>query len=219
MRRLLLLTGLILFWVIFGITQVKAEEEKKWSFEVFMGSAYNLITPLKIRQTGYEDIKLNARYETKPLKESPYYSWRISHWKENKAWELELIHHKLYLENRPPEVEHFEITHGYNLLTINRAWERGLIYRLGIGVVISHPETTIRGKRFPANEGLLNHGFYISGPTAQFAVGKRLYLSKKFFATIEGKITTSYARIPVVDGKAEVPNVGLHGLFGLGYDF
>lgn len=197
-----------------------AEAQDKWAIEVFSGSAYNITTPLTIKQDGYEDIKLDARYDEKPLEGSPYYAWRISKWSEDRAWELELVHHKIYLSNRPSDVEHFEISHGYNLLTINRAWKHPvLIYHLGAGVVISHPETTVRGKTFPTDKGILGEGFYLSGITAQAAAGKRFYISKKLFAAIEGKLTASYARVPVKDGDADVPNAAIHGLFGLGYDF
>lgn len=207
---------LVLLLVV--VTSVKAED--RWAFEVFLGSAYNFTTPLYISQSGYDDIELNAQYDTKPAEGSPYYAWRISRWKENRAWELELIHHKLYLRNKPPEVQHFEISHGYNLLTVNRAWDKkGFVYRIGAGVVITHPETTVREKGLSTHKGILNKGFYISGFTGQVAAGKKFYLLKKLFANIEGKFTASYARIPIEDGDADVPNVAVHGLFGLGYDF
>lgn len=206
--------------ILIAALAVTAEAEETWTVELFTGSAYNLTTPLTIRQSGYEDIKLNARYDEKPFEGSPYYAWRVSRWVNDRAWELELVHHKIYLSNKPDEVQHFEISHGYNLLTINRAWKAdGFVYHLGAGVVITHPESTIRGRTSPADEGILNEGFYLSGATAQAAAGKRFYISKKLFAAIEGKLTASYARAPVKGGDADVPNAAIHGLFGLGYDF
>ncbi len=191
-----------------------------WTFVFFGGSAYNFETPLTICQSGHNNIGLNARYETKPFELPIYYGLRIARWKESCAWELELIHHKLHLKNRPPEVQNFSITHGYNLLTVNWARKhKGFISHLGAGVVITHPETTVRKKRYSEKVGLLNRGYYISGPTMQVAVEKRLYSWKRLFATIEGKLTGSYARIPIHDGSADVPNVVIHGLFGLGGDF
>lgn len=206
--------------IILLIVVVPAQAQESWIFEVFTGSAYNFTTPLSIRQPGQDDIELNARYEERWLEGSPYYGWRIAKWEDNHAWEFELIHHKLYLDNLPLEVQHFEISHGYNLLTINRAWKRkGLIYRLGAGVVVTHPETTIRGETLPSDRGFIDGGFYLSGPTAQAAVQKRFYIWKKLFFTVEGKLTASYARIPISDGHANVPNVAVHGIFGLGYVF
>jgi len=206
--------------IILLVIVVPAKTQESWTFEAFLGSAYNFKTPLTIRQSGQDDIKLNARYDEGWLEGSPYYAWRIAKWKGNRAWELELIHHKLYLDNEPPEVQHFEISHGYNLITVNRAWKhKGLIYRLGAGVVITHPEMVIRGKELSPNQGIFNEGFYLSGPTAQAAVQKRFYIRKKLFFTVEGKLTASYAHTPIQDGYADVPNVAVHGVFGLGYEF
>ncbi len=191
-----------------------------WTIELFGGVVHNFTTPLTIRQSGYEDIKLNARYETKPFEFPLYYDLRLAKWKENSAWELEFIHQKLYLRNRPPEVQRFSITHGYNLLHINRCWRhRGFILHLGAGVVIAHPETTVRGRRHSEGEGLFNEGYYISGPSIQVAVERRCHLGKNLFITVEGKLTGSYSHIPIQDGVADITNVTIQGLLGLGYDF
>ena len=192
--------------------------QAQWTFEMFLGSAWSMPTPLSIHQHGEERIYLVARYDTKPLKESPYYAWRIAKWKQNRAWEFELVHHKLYMRNPPDEVQHFEVSHGYNLITVNRAWlQRGFIWRVGAGIVATHPETTIRGKRLPWGEGL--DGFYISGLTVQAAIEKKFYIWGRLFGVLEGKFTASYAVVPIQDGSAYVPNVAIHGLFGLGYRF
>lgn len=191
----------------------------KWSLDLFLGSALNIPTPLSIHQSGEERIFLYARYQEKPFKGSPYYAWRIAKWNQKQAWEFELVHHKLYLANKPPEIQRFEISHGYNLLTVNRAWEKtsGLIIRVGAGIVLTHPETIIRGKKLPWGEGL--DGFYLSGSTVQVAIAKKFPISGSLFATAEGKFTASYAHIPIQDGSAYVPNLAFHGLLGFGFDF
>ncbi len=197
-----------------------AGEEAAWTLEASLGSAWSVPSPLSIHQYGQKRERLHflARYATKPLVESPYYAWRIAKWKNGAAWEFELVHHKLYLENPPAEVQHFEISHGYNLITINRAKVRGnLIWRYGVGVVATHPETTIRGNKLPWGDGL--NGFYVSGPTVQVAVGRKFPLWGKLFAVLEGKWSASYATIPIYDGNAYVPNMALHWLFGFGYNF
>lgn len=76
------------------------------------------------------------------------YAYRIGRWSGRTAWEAELVHHKLYLENPPPAVQHFEVTHGYNLATANRAWatDRRTVLRVGVGLVIAHPEGRVRGR-------------------------------------------------------------------------
>jgi hypothetical protein len=194
-------------------------QETRWSFEGFLGSAYNFPSPLWINQLDQDEVYVWARYDTRPLFDSPYYAWRISRWKETRAWEFELVHHKIYLSNEPDEVDDFNVSHGYNLLTLNRAWDYSrFILRFGTGLVISHPETEIRGRKFSQDQGLFGKGFYISGPTIQFAAGKRFYLWRKLFFALEAKITASYALIPIEGGTAHVPNAALHGLFGIGFD-
>jgi hypothetical protein len=189
------------------------------SFQIFGGAAYNFRLPLVIRQDGEDNIRLNADYDTKPFETPIYYSVRLGWWQDNRSWELELIHHKLTLENKPPEVEHFSITHGFNLLTVNRAWKTPyFIWRLGAGVVITHPESTIRGKTFEQDGGFVD-GYYLSGPTAQIAAEKRFYFYKSIFVCFEAKYTLSWVHVPVKDGSADLWNSAVHGLFGLGFDF
>jgi hypothetical protein len=189
------------------------------SIQLSGGAAYNFRLPLVIRQDSEDNIRLNADYDTKPFETPMYYSVRLGWWQENRSWELELIHHKLTLENKPPEVEHFSITHGFNLLTVNRAWKTPcFIWRLGAGVVITHPESTIRGKTFEQDGGIAD-GYYLSGPTAQIAVEKRFYLYKYLFFSIEAKYTLSWVHVPIKDGSADVWNSAVHGLLGLGFDF
>lgn len=189
----------------------------QWTLEAFLGSALSVPSPLSIHQYGEERIHFTARYDTKPFKESPYYAWRIAKWSRNRAWEFELVHHKLYLSNPPDEVQHFEVSHGYNLITVNRAWKnRGFIFRAGAGIVATHPETKIREKRLPWGEGL--DGFYISGVTVQAAVEKKFIIWGRLFGVLEGKLTASYAVIPIQDGNAYIPNAAVHGLFGLGFN-
>ncbi len=187
--------------------------------QFFGGTAYNFKLPIVIRQDGADNIRLSAEYDSKSFETPLYYSARLGWWKDNRTWELELVHHKLTLENRPPEVEHFSITHGFNLLTLNRAWKNPkFIWRLGAGVVVAHPEGSVRGKKFAEDGGIID-GYFLSGPTAQAAIEKRFTLYKGLFASLEGKYTISWARVPIRDGSADVWNSAVHGLFGLGLDF
>ena len=189
-----------------------------WILEGFLGTAWNLPTSLTIVQEGYPKITLTAHYEEKTFEGSPYYTLRIGRWSKNRAWELELVHHKIFLDNPPAEVQRFSISNGFNILTINRAWDTGkFIWRFGIGLVVTHPESTVRGRSFDESKGIFGQGFYISGAAIQGAVGKRIFLWKGLFASLEGKITVSYVRVPIVDGHANVPNVAGHILVGIGY--
>jgi len=213
-----------LFMVIVSMLFVcRVSDAAEYSFELFGGTQFNIPTPLWIEQDGEEDVKVDwARYESKAFTmfDSPYYAIRIGIWGKDKAWEFELVHEKLYLENKPNEVQHFQISHGYNLLTVNRAWRKEHFdWRLGAGIVLTHPETVIRNKQKEGGDNFPD-GFFISGPTVQIAIDKRFYLWKKLYAILEGKFTASYAfYVPVAEGHARVPNVAIHTLLGIGYYF
>ncbi|HUI45918.1 MAG TPA: hypothetical protein VL122_08075 [Nitrospirota bacterium] len=194
--------------------------EGTWTAEIFGGSSYSFPTPLRIRQPGYEDIDITARYETKPFERDPYYAWRIGKWQDGSAWEFEHVHQKLYLTNKPAEVQQFQITYGYSLFTLNRAWKYGgFIYRFGAGVVVTSSFSVVRGEKYEQSGGLFDTGYFLSGATIQGAVGRRIYLTENLFLALEGKLTASYARVDIANGYAQVPNAAVHWLFGLGYDF
>jgi len=191
-----------------------------WRLAVGFGTAFSLPTRLAIRQQGEPDISLTARYDTRPLAEVPYYDIRVERYDRAGAWELELVHHKLYLKNRPAEVAMFEITHGYNLIVANRSVVlRGFDLRFGAGMVLAHPETEIRGRKFDETRGILGTGWYASGVAAQAASGRRFRLGEHWSVGVEAKLTGALARVPVVDGTADVPNIALHVQLGGGYRF
>lgn len=192
----------------------------KIGLEFLPGDAFVLKTPLTIKQDGFEDIKLNAKYKTHGFNAPLYYSVKLHFTKGNRGWEAELIHLKLMLDNRPPEVEKFNITHGFNCILINRIFkERFFTFRMGAGVVVTHPENTIRGKSLNEDQALFNNGYYFSGPIIQFGINKRLYILKFLYFNLEAKLTGAYTRVPVVDGHANVSHLGVHGLFGFGISF
>ena len=176
---------------------------------------------LNIKQRGEDVLRIKAKYASESLTNLPlYWLWRFSRWSGNASWELEGIHLKLFLENRPGEVENFDISHGFNLLNINRSWKhQGFIFRAGAGVVLAHPESTIRGKRLDEHEGIFNTGYYISGPTINLGISKHFYFSKKLFLSSEIKTSVSYANVPISDGNADVYNTAIHVILGLGYTF
>lgn len=194
-----------------------AKAEEFWTASLGTGDAYSFHSKLHIEQDGEDDIDMTAHYKTHALDTLAwYYDIKVGKWKDDKAWEIESLHHKLYLDNKPDEVQQFDISHGYNINTINRAWlVNGFIYRVGLGIVVTHPETEVRGKKYN-DEGGWN-GFHLSGVTSQIGMEKRFYTEGHLFYSIEGKFTASYARIPIADGHADVPNYAIHGILSIGY--
>src|SRR4051812_27269479 len=95
-------------------------QEINTTIEFQTGVVFNCKLPLIIKQDGYEDIYIpHAEYKTKPLSFPIYFDIRVSKWWNHKSLSIEMIHHKLYLQNCPPEIQSFSISHGYNMLFLN----------------------------------------------------------------------------------------------------
>lgn len=185
--------------------------------EVFAGTAWSLPLPLRIQQPGEAPIRFKARYSTRPWRGAPYYAYRLGY----QHWSAELVHHKLYLQNPPSEIDHFEVSHGYNLAIVSRTIPFGnspTLFRVGLGLVIGHPEGRIRGKAIHPVPSLLGGGYQISGLCLQAAVGPQLGIADHWFFRPEAKLTAAWARMSLAGGGvATVPNIALHTLFGFGY--
>ena len=110
------------------------------------------------------------------------------------------------------------MSHGYNYLLINRAAKLGTrILRLGAGLILSHPESTVRGQAFGDFDFL--QGFYISGAGAQAGIQCNVQAYGPVYLLGEAKLTGAWVRVPLAGGSAEVPALALHGLLGLGYQW
>jgi hypothetical protein len=197
----------------------RAQSIERLHAEVFVGTAWSLPTTLTIRQAGEPAIRVRARWSTRPWRDAPYYAYRVGHASGRGAWEAELVHHKLYLENPPPDVQAFEVTHGYNLAMLDRATFRGrTVVRMGVGLVVAHPEGMVRGRRVGPVRSLLGRGYHIAGATGQLSLGRHVALGRGLYAVPEAKLTATHARVPLAGGGwATVPNVAVHALAGVGY--
>jgi hypothetical protein len=208
----------LLIWLLF-LPAICLSQVRTWEVALAGGAIANFKTPLKINQNNETALKIKAKYKSEPFKSPVYYDIRVGTWQENKGWGLKFTHHKIILRNKPPEVQRFSITDGFNLLTLNRLWQQqSFTFSVGGGVVITHPESTIRNQVFPENRGIFNKGYYLSGPTLEADVAKKFYFSEHWFILPEGRVTASYVRVPVQDGHAQVTNTALHLLIGLGYN-
>lgn len=188
--------------------------ESRITVQLFGGGAWNASTPLTISQEGQADVEISARWETKPFVQPFYWAVRVSLEQRTGAWELQLIHDKLYLADPPREVGSFEITHGFNLVTLNRSFPLGGGFsgRAGLGLVVAHPESTVRGEYDGGGYGL-------TGPVFLAGAGWQLPLSRYLFVSAEAVVTAAYASVPVARGTASLWNVALHGLVGIGVRF
>jgi hypothetical protein len=195
--------------------------KERFSFEFLPGGAVIIPSTLFIRQEGSPDLKFLARYRTESFNLPIYYSCRIGYSLNQKSSiELEMNHLKVKLDNNPPEIEVFSISHGFNQLWINYTLTyKGFVYRVGAGAVIAHPESIVRGKEFETDMGLANLGYYISGVTSQLALQKMIFLGKHLFLSAETKINVAYVQVNIADGFARVPVFAWNGLIGIGIRF
>jgi hypothetical protein len=215
--------NILFIYIILAFSGTQAQDTA-WSIEFSGGIPYNFPSPLVIEQQGEPTLRLTARYSSEPFRSPIYYVWRIGRWKDGRAWEFEFVHHKLYLDNKPPEITNFSISHGYNMALINRTFKKRMFQkfdyhlRLGAGAVLSHVENTVRGQTFPEDGGLFGWGYYITGPVLNVAVAKRFYLARPLYINTEVKFNPSVSWVPIQNGQAVVWNFPVAFAFGLGID-
>jgi hypothetical protein len=191
----------------------------EWSFQASVGFPFDLALPLTIKQRGEAPIRVRARWTTQPFESPFYYDLRVARRSGASEWAVDLLHHKLYLTNPPPEVQHFSISHGYNLLFVSLAREvtRDTWARAGAGLVVAHPESTVRGRTF-AGGGPLGGGYYPAGPMLVVGAERRYFpTGGGLFLSAQGLAFASWARAPVAGGSATVRDLSVHALGGLGY--
>lgn len=202
-----------------------SQEKSEWSLEANLGFPINLVHPITIKQQGHSDLNFKAKYYSEPFKQPYFYVYRFSKWKNDKGWQLEMMHQKLYLENPPKEVQYFSITHGYNLIMLSRAFkvnilnENDFIVRIGSGIILAHAENMVRGKEFDQEQSFNNMGYYLTGPVLNLALAKRFNISERFCFNVETKFNTSHANVPIVDGEASLWHSSFSFIGGVGYNF
>jgi len=206
---------LLLFSSFFALSMAKGQD--KWFLNFTPGLSLAFPAPLHISQNGYPGISFWAKYRTNPLDLPIYYSYRGGFQHGVRLTEIEMNHLKLYLKNTSELVDWFAVSHGYNQIFLNYGRMTGKFgHKAGIGLVLSHPENTIRGKRLDEKKGILGRGYYPSGIAAQYVLYKEIEVTDFFYLLLEMKASLGYARVKVVDGKADVPVAALHFLIGPG---
>jgi hypothetical protein len=206
----------------FGAISSRVLNAQNNSVEVMGGSAVNIPTPLSIYQQGYPEIKTTAHYDTKPFgPDAPYYAWRYARWSADWSWEITEIHHRLFLSNPPDGVQYFGIHYGYNYFLVGRGWKwENFIIHFGAGPVVTAPDTSVRDKVRALSGGLFDAGYYFSGVGVAGSIEKRVHLSRSASLVMEVGITAADAwDVPIADGHADVPNLAVHGRFGVDFDF
>jgi hypothetical protein len=193
-----------------------AAADGHWSLEAYVGDAYNFRTRLEVEQDGGYSRSLRADYETRGLDRPLYYVLRAARWQGARAWEVSLIHHKLYLTNPPDGVAALSISHGFNIFSLNRGGRSGhWTYRLGAGPVVTHAEAMINGVRYDGPYRLAGAAMLAGG-------GRRFELGRSVFLSLELMATAAHARAKLPgspQAKISTTNAALHAVGGIGIDF
>jgi hypothetical protein len=188
------------------------------SVEIGLGAVWNARSTLRVEQTGEPDVEIRADWSTRSFDGPMYYMMRIgARTNGGQRWEIQFVHHKLYLENPTAEVQHFEITHGFNLFTFDRVGERTITWRAGAGIVVPHTDSTVRGQSSHGGDGIFGTGYRIGGPALLVGAGKEIDLGERWFVVPELQATAGWVRVKVADGDARTSNLALHFLLSLGW--
>jgi hypothetical protein len=209
-------------WVLLLLGCPAPARSQSVTVDLMGGTAYNVPTPLTIQQTGFPDIHLTAHYDTKPFGPfAPYYSWRVDVWSKDSAWEVQEVHHRLFLSNTTPEVQFFAIHYGYTYFLVGRAWRtHGFVVHASGGLIVANPDNIVRGKHLNGQDpNALDVGYRLAGGGAALAVSRQIALGTHVYLLADGGLLAGRASVPVIDGSASVPNVGLHGHVGVGFAF
>jgi hypothetical protein len=193
-----------------------AGNDAQWSLDVLIGDAYNADSHTRIKHHELGDFSFDGDYETHGFESPLHYAWRIARRDDDGAWELQLLHHKIFLQNRPSGVDALSVSHGFNIVTINRAVEhRGWHLRAGLGPVITHTEARILGASYDGP-------YEIAGAAALIGVGREVELGAHFYLLGEVSGTYGYIRTQPngpSDLELTIQNPALHAQVGLGYEF
>ena len=184
--------------------------------EALVGDAYDFDSRTHIEHAVLGNIHLDGDYETRGLEGPLHYAWRIARWSDGRAWELQLLHHKLYLRNPPAGVESLSISHGFNIITVNRAFEIDhWRVRVGAGPVVAHPEARIGGSTYDGP-------YELGGAAALLGIGRWAELSSHWSIGAEASFTFGYVDVkPSGSPRLEVSvrNPAVHAQVGIGYRF
>jgi len=186
--------------------------EPGWRVEAAFGAAHSFDSTLSLEQSGFPALEVEAGWDTRNFESPLYYGLRVARQDTRGAWAVRFVHLKIYLATPSLEVERFSVSHGYNLATLERSFPlRGFDVWAGLGLVIAHPESKVRGRTNPET----GSGYTVTGPTGSLALGRRVPLGDRFALVPEVRFSLSRARVPIADGEASVPNASVHFLLGL----
>jgi hypothetical protein len=191
-----------------------------WTVEARLGSPVIPDRRVTVTQAGQPDLAFDAHFDAATTSTPYHYDIRIARRTGADGWALDFLHSKLTLTNGPAEVTDLQLTHGYNLLTVQRLWHRrGFDLMAGAGVALAHAESTVRGQVFAQDGGLFGWGYHAVAPVVAAGIGRRVEVGRGVFLSAEARASLSRAVVPVVGGKARFTDLEGHFLAGAGARF
>jgi hypothetical protein len=110
-----------------------AAADERWSFDAYVGDAYNWPARLEIEQDGGYSRSVRADYETRGFDRPLYYVLRAARWQAARAWEVSLLHYKLYLTNPPDGSRRFPSATASTSFPSTRRARRRMVLQGGRG--------------------------------------------------------------------------------------
>lgn len=216
-------------------------------FSIYSGTSYTRNSDLHLTRPGIgtavtvQDVKWDAD----PFKDAPYYGLRFAHFfDEVPEWgvALDFTHYKMYAQTdrlvsvrgtwrgapisttapMGQYVQHFEISHGVNILSINgiyrwlnTGWAGSRIQPyVGVGLAYYRPHSENVVDNAPHETG-----YQSSGGGYQLLGGVQYRLSERWGIFAEAKFNRGRAKVDIDRGRAETPIRTFHALGGIGYSF
>jgi hypothetical protein len=188
----------------------------QWRVEGWLGDAFSLPTPATFSQVGQPDIHVNAHWSTRPGAPTWYYAGRIARWTGDAGWAFEYIHHKIYLDNPPADVEYFQVTNGVNFMLGERLWRRhGWEFGVGAGPLYAVPVSSVRGLVYNNAHGIFHSQYELAGLGVQGNLARRLRLLPFTYGSLSLNVTGGYLHVHIANGHAVTTNFALHVQYGL----
>jgi hypothetical protein len=192
---------------------------------LYFGLSATAPADLTIVQAGQPDVTVRgATFTTEPFRNPLYYGARL--WAgESTGWrfEIEFTHQKLYYRGATSggeAINRLTVTDGLNLLTVNAAYHwplgdgpRGGL-RAGAGIVIPHPESSIRGREWGVDNDPAY--YHLGGFSARAGVALELG-NPSLYATLEGQATFTSGFLLIGDGRIDASFLTGHLIAGPGF--
>lgn len=215
LRIVLFVSSLILADVVSVGAQGLATGRPEGSvvLQFFGGTALNLPTRLTVHHLDLGSVRHSATWETRPLDQPFYWALRARWQRRDDGLELQFLHHKMYLKNNPGYIDHLEVTHGFNVLTVNYLRRTYPVQpRLGLGVVIPDAESTVLGE-------FHQDGYKIGGLAVLLGAGWEHALARHLVVAADAQFVAGWTSVDVDRGEARVRSLALHLLVGVGAVF